>query len=117
MTSLTKVNPQIVDSLNVQAQTITDQAVTERQGRGLAFQAVAQSTAMAVQDATDYLRNMSMIATTAVGTALAKMIETKDPSYARVVELAQSPVKVAAESFHLIGASASEIVKSYPINE
>ncbi len=117
MSNLSKVNAKLVDSLNVQAQTITDEKVTDRQGRGLAFQAVSQSTALAVQDATDYLRNLSTIATTAVGTALAKMIETKDPSYAKVIELAQNSVKTAAESFELVGKSAAEIVKNYPINE
>ncbi len=66
----TIVNAQVVDVINkVQAATMAPQVVLTS-GAGKAYQSVAQSSAIAVQDAADALRNISTIATTAAGAAL-----------------------------------------------
>ena len=75
------------------------------------------STAHAIQDATDYVRNVTTIATTAIGMALSKLVETKDPSYGAIIETAQQSITAAAENMKNIGAAATEIAKSYPVGE
>ena len=61
------VNAQVIDVIN-QVQTATMSAtVVKTSGAGKAYQSVAQSAAIAVQDAADALRNVSTNATTAAG--------------------------------------------------
>ncbi|UAA37891.1 hypothetical protein KIH87_14485 [Paraneptunicella aestuarii] len=79
-----------------------------------AHQAVAQSTAIAIQDASDNLRNLSTITTTTIGIALAKLLATGDTKYATVIEEAQKVLTKGAESFADIGEKAAKIAKDYP---
>lgn len=80
----------------------------------IAAQAVAQSTTIAVQDGAQYLRNVSAMATSAIGAAMAQMLSTRDPSYADIIAIAQRAVDVAAASFERIGASAARVSQSFP---
>lgn len=73
------VNTQILDAITETHATLSPNLVRES-GAGQAYQFVAQSTAMAVQDAVDYLRNVSMITSTAIGVASARMIKTDETS-------------------------------------
>lgn len=84
------------------------------EGAGKAYQSVAQSTAIAIQDATDYLRNMNSITATAIGVSLAKFIETGDPQYALAAELAQAINTQAANNFKTIGTNAADVLSGYP---
>lgn len=78
-----------------------------------AQQAVAQATAIAIQDATDNLRNLNTISTTAVGVALSQLLATGDPKYVTVIQEAQKVVTVGAENFKSVGEKASTILQSY----
>lgn len=70
------VNAQVIDVIN-QVQTATmATTVVKTSGAGKAYQSVAQSAAIAVQDAADALRNVSTIATTAAGVAMAQYLAT-----------------------------------------
>ncbi|KAA0679030.1 hypothetical protein [Roseomonas genomospecies 6] len=114
MSEPTKVNAQIIDVIN-QTQTATmSQQVITASGAGKAYQAVAQSTAMAVQDATDTLRNVSTIATTAIGVAMAQLLATGDPKYVTALTQAQGMMTSAASDFSSIGTAASTVLKSFP---
>lgn len=110
----TKVNPQVIDAINqVQLATMSPQVVLTS-GAGKAYQSVAQSTAIAVQDATDALRNISTIATTAAGVAMAQYLATGEPRYANVLTKAQELMQGATEDFTKIGSAAATVLKGFP---
>lgn len=112
---MTQVNPLIIDVIQ-QAQTATlSQGVVLTSGAGKAYQSVAQSTALAVQDATDALRNVSTMATTAAGVALAQILATGDaPRYQPTLDSAQALMTAAIADFSSIGTAAGTILKSFP---
>jgi hypothetical protein len=107
-------NAQVIDSINqVQLATMAPQVVTTS-GAGKAYQSVAQSTAIAVQDSADALRNLSTIATTAIGVAMAQLLATKDVSYVGVITAAQQVMTQANAEFGQVGATAAAVIKGYP---
>lgn len=68
------------------------------QGGGKAYESVAQSAALAIQDATDHLRNINTISATALAIALAQSlnqtsegIKELNSSITMIKELANSP--------------------------
>jgi hypothetical protein len=70
---------------------------------------------MAVQDATDNLRNVSTISTTAIGTAMAQLMSTGDAqTWWPVIEVAQGLVKSCAADFQKIGENAAQVLKNFP---
>jgi hypothetical protein len=108
------VDAQIIDVINqVQKATMAPQVVLTS-GAGKAYQSVAQSAAIAIQDAADALRNVSTIATTASGVAMAQLLATGEPKYAEALVTAQGMMKSATEDFAQIGAAASTILKNFP---
>jgi len=88
--------------------------VIRQEGAGKAYQSVAQSTAIAVQDATDNLRNINTISATAMGVSMAQFLETGDSKYAQAIELAQKMATQAAGNFMLIGTNAADVLKGFP---
>lgn len=78
-----------------------------------AQQAVAQSTAMAVQDAVDNMRNLNTLTTTAMGVALAQLLATGDPKYVQVIEESQKIVAKSAEQFAKVSADAAKVLKDF----
>ncbi|MEZ0244874.1 MAG: RebB family R body protein [Sphingomonas sp.] len=84
--------------------------------RGKAYQSVALSTAIAIQDAADYLRNMATIATTATGVATAQFLanpgSTED--YVAAMMATQQLMAAAVANFEAVGASAEQILKNFP---
>lgn len=87
-------------------------------GAGKAFQFVAQSAAMAVQDATDNLRNMSIIGSTAIGVAMSQLMNSGDvKTWAPVIAAAQEIVKQSAQDFKVIGLTAAQVVSEFPVSE
>lgn len=107
-------NAQVIDTINqVQLATMAPQVVLTS-GAGKAYQSVAQSTAIAVQDSADTLRNLSTIATTAIGVAMAQYLATKDDKYVEVIKEAQQVMAQANTDFANVGVSAAAIIKGYP---
>ena len=117
----TKVNAQVIDVINqVQLATMSPQVVLTS-GAGKAYQSVAQSTAIAVQDATDALRNVSTIATTAVGVAMAQYLATGEAvakeagtRYDTALSKAQELMQGATDDFARIGSAAGLVLKNFP---
>ena len=92
--------------------------VIKASGAGKAYQSVAQSTAIAVQDATDTLRNLSTISSTAIGAAMAQMLaDPKNASkYQQVITQAQDIMTQAAATFQTIGQDAATVLNGFPSN-
>jgi hypothetical protein len=112
--SASTVDPQVVDVINqVQLATMSPQVVMTS-GAGKAYQAVAQSSAIAIQDAADALRNLSTISTTAVGVAMAQLLATGEPKYVTVLQQAQAIMSSATADFGQISSTASALLKEFP---
>jgi len=82
-------------------------------GAGRAYQSVAQSTAIAIQDATDYLRNVSTIAVTSIGVGMAQ-VAADIPQGLTVISTAQSILSQAVKDFAQISAAAIKVATDYP---
>jgi hypothetical protein len=111
---VTTVNPQILYAVKQSNQFVLGSAATE--GRGVAYQKVAQAAAFAVQDAIDYMRNIMTISTAAQGIALQKMVENPAtaPAYEPILLFAQAAVLAAQQNFSSIGTAATTIAKEFP---
>lgn len=83
---------------------------------GKIYESIAVSTAIAVQDATDNLRNINTISTTAMGVAMAQMLEQPDTTenMKAIIELLQQISDNAAENCKKIGNNAAAILDSFP---
>ncbi len=76
-----------------------------------ARQAIAQSSALAMSDATDNLRNLNTLSTTAIGVALSNLIETGDLKYADMISKAQDVVTTGADNFGAVGTQVAKLFK------
>lgn len=108
------LNQQIVEAVNFGQQAVISQNVIKASGAGKAYQSVAQSTAIAVQDAADNLRNMSIISTTAAGVAMAQLLATGDSKYADAIDTANKLVTNAVTNFSTVGKNAAEVLSDFP---
>jgi hypothetical protein len=114
MADPTKVNAQVIDVINqVQRATMAPQIILTS-GAGKAYQSVAQSAAIAVQDAADALRNTTTIASTAAGVAIAQYLATGDDRYSKALGMAQQLMASATQDFSAIGTAASSVLKDFP---
>lgn len=87
-------------------------------GAGKAFQFVAQSAALAVQDATDNLRNLSTVSSTAIGVAMSQLMSTGDlKTWIPVITAAQQIVQQCTSDFERIGQCAAKVVQEFPAGE
>ncbi|PQJ55648.1 hypothetical protein BTO01_22385 [Vibrio jasicida] len=80
--------------------------------KNTATQSIAQSSAMALSDATDNLRNISSIGTTAIAVALSQFIETGDSKYLDGIDKANAVVDNAISNFSEIGKKAKENIET-----
>ena len=94
---------------------ITPQIIME-EGAGKAYQSVAQSSAIAVQDAVDNLRNINTITTTAIGVAMAQMLATQNPGppWTSIITNAMQISTESIANFQSIGAAAAQVLKGFP---
>jgi hypothetical protein len=110
----TLVNPQVVDLINqVHRATLYEDRI-QRSGAGKAYQSVAQSSALAIQDATDALRNIQTIATTAAGVAVAQLLATGDPRFKDALQEIQQMVTSATDDYAKVGQKATDIIQNFP---
>jgi hypothetical protein len=109
------VNYQVIDAINKVRDTVCAPNAVWETGSGKAFNFVAQATAMAIQDATDNLRNVSTMSTTAIGVAMTQLISSGDTAtWSDVIKLAQGLVKTSASDFQDIGAAAAKVMRNFP---
>jgi hypothetical protein len=108
------VDSRILDAINqIQAAVLSPQVV-RTSGAGKAYQSVAHSASIAVQDAADALRGISIIAATGSGVAMTRFLATGDAKYLLGITAAQDMVKLATEDFARISAAAAEALKGFP---
>lgn len=107
------VNPKVLDIITqAQAATILNPAILTASGNGKAYQSVAQSAAIAIQDATDALRNISTIATTAAGVAIAQALAEK-PNPTAMQEI-QQMMTTAIDDYSKIAGATVAMLNSFP---
>lgn len=91
-----------------------DPTLASRQGVGLATQSIAQSMAIAMQDATDMLRNISTIETTAIGVATAKWVEMpENVAYKLIIDTAGEVIANTAKLVATIGQETASVLSAY----
>lgn len=118
MSDITKVNPQILTSIEAIQQATLVGSIIRHTGAGKAFQSVSQSSAMAIQDATDNLRNISTMSATAMGVAIAQMLATGDvATYTPIITQANTMITNSAENFKTIGNYAGALLKDFPVGD
>lgn len=116
--SNTEVNTQLTKTIESLQQSTLTGTLIKHSGAGKAYQSVSQSSAIAVQDATDTLRNISTMSTTAMGVAISQMLATGDVSkYAPIIKHANEMVKDSAANFQTIGKNASSLLDSFPTGD
>ncbi|WP_052065426.1 hypothetical protein [Thalassospira australica] len=108
----TALNPQIVQAVGTTNHAVLNGAIPG--ANGVAYQKVSQAAAYAVQDSTDYLRNIMSMASATTGVAMQQMLATKevDP-YSKIIEAATKAVGDAQTTFSKVGTSASSVVKDF----
>ncbi|TBR41723.1 hypothetical protein CBF23_008925 [Marinomonas agarivorans] len=115
MSDNSQVNSQIVSTVGAMQSSALSNNVIKLSGAGKAYQSISQSSAIAVQDATDNLRNINTMATTAMGVALAQMLATGNAEqYSAVIEQANKMVAASTSNFTAVGAGASQLVNEFP---
>ena len=82
-------------------------------GAGRAYQSVAQSTAIAIQDATDYMRNMSTIAVTATGVGMAQLVADISNGQ-KVIDAATKLMPQVVSNYTKITQAAIQVATNYP---
>jgi len=107
------VNPKVLDIITqAQAATILNPKIVTTSGNGKAYQSVAQSAAIAIQDATDALRNISTIATTASGVAIAQALAEK-PNAPAMQEI-QQMMTTAIQDYTAIANATVAMLNAFP---
>ncbi len=115
MNDVVNVNPKIMNTLQAVQQASLTGTVISHSGAGKAYQSVAQSSAIAIQDATDQLRNFGTIGTTAAGVAVAQMLATGDTeTFGKVIKQINTMLSDSAENFNTVSYYASAVVSEFP---
>lgn len=120
----TKVNGQIIDAVKqstdfVYASPPSD--LTPGHGTGtvyantISYPKVSQAATFAVQDATDYLRNIATMSTAAQGVIISLMVKNKEqaPLYIPVLQQVQAAVTKAQSNLAEVGTSSAQILKDF----
>ena len=93
---------------------VLDPTIIKAEGAGKAYQAVAASMAITVQDATDYMRTMSIVTQAAQAVCIEKLVVEKDLTYVAILEQVQTNMAKSIELFSKMIAAAAEGVKTFP---
>lgn len=114
MTDPVGVNPQVVDAINQTQMATMDPQVVLTSGAGKAYAAVAQAAAIAVQDATDALRNATTTAQAAAGIALAQYLESGNPLYLEALDATAKFVSASIANYAAATTAAAAALKEFP---
>lgn len=115
MNDIVNVNPKVMNTVQAIQQASLTGTVISHSGAGKAYQSVAQSSAIAIQDATDQLRNFGTIGTTAAGVAVAQMLATGDyETFGNILEKIDKMLTDSAKNFKNVSGYASNVVSEFP---
>ena len=118
MSQNSEVNPKIVSSIQAIQQATMTSTMIKHSGAGKAYQSVSQTTAIAIQDAADNLRNISTMGATAMGVAMAEMLaKGKVEPYKDIIQEATKMIEDSANNFKTIGTNAEDVLKSFPVGD
>ncbi|KJZ09902.1 MAG: hypothetical protein ACPGUE_10560 [Marinomonas sp.] len=81
---------------------------TQDKTQSIASKSLAQSGALAVQDAANTMRDMNTLLSTAAGVALANFIESGDPKYLEALDKLNSQAKDSKSNFIDLYSSVTE---------
>ncbi len=104
-------------SIELINQTNLEPTTIKREGAGKAYQSVALSMSIAVQDVTDYQRNLMALAQATIGVSMEKIVQNPETNlalYSPVIAESQSIVNKAVETFAKVGSEAGQILKDFP---
>lgn len=105
-------------AVEIVAQNTLDPEVIRLQGAGKAYQSVAQSMAIAIQDATDYQRGVMSIAQAAIAVSTELMLKQKDPeTYTEILSKVLSTVNSVEKTFKQVGLDAGTILRQFPVGD
>ena len=108
------IDPQVTAALAAARRaTLAQNAVVRASAIGKALQAVGQSTAIAVQDATTYLRNIETISAAAQGVAMAMIAAGDDQTGQKLYEAANTIVSNGANRYKQIGQNAADVLQAF----
>ena len=104
------------DELNQVSAQVLDPKVVKTMGAGKAYQSVATSMAITVQDATDYMRTVSVVCQSAIAVFTAKFVESDgtDPMYAKNIQQMATTMETSIQVFTKMGKAAGEVLKNFP---
>jgi hypothetical protein len=79
---------------------------------------IAQSVAIAVQDAVDLMRNISAIETTAIGAATAKWIENpENPAYPVIIANSTTTLNAIAALMKTVGENTASVLQQFVVKK
>ena len=107
------IDQALIDAVVHSRDAVMGPQVVLTSGNGKAYQAVAQTAAIAIQDAADSLRNISTVAATAAGVALAQYLATGEKKYEDVLTASQGVISQATKDFSDVGTAAVDILKQF----
>lgn len=81
---------------------------TQDKTHSIASKSLAQSGALAVQDAANTMRDMNTLLSTAAGVALANFIESGDPKYLEALDKLNAQAKDSKTNFIDLYSSVTE---------
>lgn len=86
---------------------------------GQVYRFVASSAALAMQDATNHLRNISTISTTAAGVAMSQMLSAPADTehMQRVIDAANRLQEDAVKHFQQMGQNVAALLAQFPKGE
>ncbi len=96
---------------------VLDPKVVKTMGAGKAYQSVATSMAITVQDATDYLRTVSVACQAAAAFFTAEYAATdgaKPPNYKGKIKALANTMTTSIDVFSQMGKAAGEVLKNFP---
>lgn len=112
------VNQQIVNTIQAVQQAVMTGDVIRHSGAGKAYQSVSQTSAIAIQDAADQLRNMNTITTTAAGVAISQLLATGNVEQCTaVMGQLKTLMTDSAENFKTVGQNASTVLSGFPTGD
>ncbi|MDJ0903674.1 MAG: hypothetical protein QNJ55_33270 [Xenococcus sp. MO_188.B8] len=103
---ITQINAQLLDP-----------TVVKTMGAGRAYQSVATSMAITVQDATDYLRTSSVVCQAGIAALTAQYVATdglKPPNYEDNIQALAQTMEKSIGIFTKMGEAAAKVLEAFP---
>jgi hypothetical protein len=103
----------MINAINQSQLATMTSGVIRASGAGKAYQSVAQSGAIAIQDAVDYMRNVQTMTVTATGLAIAQLF-VGNANAQTVINQAQTVMTNGIQNFTQICAAVTTMLTSFP---